>query len=311
MHDGPLVSVIMNCYNSEKYLREAIDTVYAQTYANWEIIFWDNASTDNSAGIAKSYNAKLRYFRGDKTVPLGKARNSALGKASGDLIAFLDCDDLWMPDKLEKQVVAFNDPKVGIAYSDYAIFSDIARGERKRYGRSRMPSGYAFDSLLASYYLGLLTIVLRRTSLDGLSEWFDERFQVCEETDLFIRLAHDWDIAYCSEVLAKYRTHSQNWTNTRPELFWREYEFMISKYEVLYSDELLRNPGLLDSLKRSLVYGNAVTALKEGKNKEARRLALPYVAHHPKFILVFIFSFFSYQCLTGFLKLMNRSLPPV
>ncbi len=67
----PKVSVIMNCFNSEKYLREAIDSVYAQTYKDWEIIFWDNASTDHSKEIAKSYDNKLKYSRGKETVPLG------------------------------------------------------------------------------------------------------------------------------------------------------------------------------------------------------------------------------------------------
>ena len=75
----PLVSVIMNCLNSEKYLREAIDSVYAQSYRNWEIVFWDNASNDSSAEIAWSYrDGRLRYFRGETTVPLGHARNLAL-----------------------------------------------------------------------------------------------------------------------------------------------------------------------------------------------------------------------------------------
>ena len=62
MHDTPFVSVIINCYNSEKFLREAIDSVYSQTYKNWEIIFWDNQSTDESAKIAKSYDEKIIYF---------------------------------------------------------------------------------------------------------------------------------------------------------------------------------------------------------------------------------------------------------
>ena len=113
----PTVSVIMNCFNGEKYLREAIDSVYAQTYKNWEIIFWDNASTDNSAEIAKSYDEKLRYFRGEKTVPLYAARNLALKQAKGKYIAFLDCDDYWLPQKLERQVEIFeSDKKIGLVY---------------------------------------------------------------------------------------------------------------------------------------------------------------------------------------------------
>ena len=110
---SPKVSVVMNCFNSERYLREAIDSVFAQTYSDWEIVFWDNASTDNSARIAKSYGPRLKYYRGDENVSLGEARNYALGKARGEYIAFLDCDDLWAPDKLQKQIPLFNDLKVG------------------------------------------------------------------------------------------------------------------------------------------------------------------------------------------------------
>ena len=118
----PLVSVIMNCYNGEKYLREAIDSVYAQTYKNWEIVFWDNASTDNSAEVAKSYNAKLKYYSGTELFPLYAARNFALDKCSGDAIAFLDCDDVWMPEKLTTQIEAF---KKGycVIYGGYKIIS--------------------------------------------------------------------------------------------------------------------------------------------------------------------------------------------
>ena len=73
----PLVSVIMNCYNGQEYLEEAIDSVFGQTYTNWEVIFWDNASTDESAKIVKRFPSKIRYFRSRNKMPLGKARNKA------------------------------------------------------------------------------------------------------------------------------------------------------------------------------------------------------------------------------------------
>src|SRR3989338_6378909 len=100
----PLVSVIMNCYNGEQYLREAIDSVYAQTYKNWEIIFWYNASTDDTQRIATSYDSRLKYFRADVNTPLGQARNMALKKATGIYIAFLDSDDVHLPCALQRQV---------------------------------------------------------------------------------------------------------------------------------------------------------------------------------------------------------------
>ena len=87
------VSIIMNCFNGEEFLVEAIDSVFNQTYTDWEIIFFDNASTDGSREIAKSYGSKLKYFRINKTVPLGEARNKAITNASGKYLAFLDCDE--------------------------------------------------------------------------------------------------------------------------------------------------------------------------------------------------------------------------
>ena len=98
---SPLVSVIMNCFNGEKYLRQAIDSIYTQSYKNWEIIFWDNASTDSSSLIAKGYDDRLKYFHTQKTTPLGLARNLALVKANGKYVSFLDCDDEYLPEKKE------------------------------------------------------------------------------------------------------------------------------------------------------------------------------------------------------------------
>ena len=97
----PLVSVIMNCYNSDSYLKEAIDSIYAQTYSNWEIIFWDNASTDKSSDIAKSYDNKVKYYKAESTTSLGEARFLAVEKSIGEYLAFLDCDDYWLPEKLK------------------------------------------------------------------------------------------------------------------------------------------------------------------------------------------------------------------
>ena len=119
----PAVSVIMNCLNSARDLRAALDSLMAQTFGNFEVIFWDNGSTDDSPAIAQSYGPKLRYFRGETTVPLGAARNLALMRARGRYLAFLDCDDLWRPRKLETQVALFEaDPRVGLVCTDTEIF---------------------------------------------------------------------------------------------------------------------------------------------------------------------------------------------
>ena len=95
----PTVSILMNCLNGARYLREALDSVTAQTFTDWEVIFWDSNSTDASVAIAKSYGPKIRIFRGP-IVSLGMARNWALANARGTYLAILDCDDVWPPTHL-------------------------------------------------------------------------------------------------------------------------------------------------------------------------------------------------------------------
>ena len=104
----PLVSVIMNCYNGETYLADAVNSILSQTYKNFEVIFWDNQSNDNSAFIYKGFKDKrLKYYYAKKYTSLYQARNLAIKKARGKLIAFLDTDDTWLKDKLSSQIEKF------------------------------------------------------------------------------------------------------------------------------------------------------------------------------------------------------------
>ena len=101
----PLVSIIMNCYNSSLYLKEALDSVLNQTYNNWEIIFWDNQSSDKSAIIFKEYvDSRFKYFYAPTHTNLGEARKLAVQNSKGSWIAFLDCDDYWLLTKLAQHI---------------------------------------------------------------------------------------------------------------------------------------------------------------------------------------------------------------
>ena len=98
MSKQPLVSIIMNCYNGEEFLQEALESVQAQTYKNWELIFWDNQSSDKSSTILKSFNEpRFRYYYAEEHRNLYDSRNLAIQVSKGDFIAFLDSDDSWIP----------------------------------------------------------------------------------------------------------------------------------------------------------------------------------------------------------------------
>ena len=104
LNDGPFFSVIVNCYNGETYLKKALDSIFSQTFGDYEVIFWDNQSTDSSAEIAKSYSdTRLHYLLAPNFTDISVARNLAVMQAQGKWIAFLDCDDVWLHEKLEQQ----------------------------------------------------------------------------------------------------------------------------------------------------------------------------------------------------------------
>jgi glycosyltransferase involved in cell wall biosynthesis len=233
--ENPKVSIIMNCLNAEKYLGQALDSVYAQTFDNWEIIFWDNLSTDKSAEIAKSYSKKVRYFKSTETHSLGKARNLAITKAQGDFIAFLDCDDFWLPSKLEKQMNLFEkDSQVALVFSD-VIFFDGKQDIYQLMRKYKPPQGMVFRELLTRFYIGFLTVIVRKSVMKG-SEWFDERFNNIEDADLFFRIAYSNKLSYVDEPLAKWRIHNSSQTFQKYGLFAAERKLFLEKFADLHPD---------------------------------------------------------------------------
>ncbi len=119
----PLISIIMNCKNGERYLEESLESIINQSYQNWELIFVDNASNDNSKKIFFNLNDhRFKYFYLKNEVNLGTARQEALKNCSGDFISFLDTDDIWFNEKLEKQIHYFKNPKIGMVISNTIFF---------------------------------------------------------------------------------------------------------------------------------------------------------------------------------------------
>lgn len=208
----PAVSVIMNCFNSARYLRDAIESVYAQTFSDWEIVFWDNASTDGSARIARAFDGKIRYFRGQATVPLGQARNMALAQARGTLIAFLDCDDVWLPTKLAAQAPLFDaDPRVGLVYCNADYIDALGRSRNGTFFDRFAPRAgdVFFDLLTGPNFIPCVTAVLRR-DVCMQAGGFRAELTNGEEYELFLRVARDYAVRYVDASLAKYRQHAGN-----------------------------------------------------------------------------------------------------
>lgn len=290
----------MNCLNGAEYLRASIESVYAQTFKDWEIVFWDNASTDRSSDIALGFDRRLRFFRSPETVPLGRARNMAMKEARGELIAFLDCDDLWLPEKLEKQVPLFDkNPGTGFVFSDTFFFNH--RGEERRlYSGSRPPRGKVFVKLLTDYFLSMETVVIRRRALDGLSEWFDERFEVNEEADLFIRIAYGWEADCVDEPLAKWRVHAGSLTWKKKERFAVESQMMLDKYVGLFPGLEKDSAGEVESMRRRIMKQRFMNAWERG-DPGGRAMLKPLFGKDPKALALYMASFLPYRAAEPFI----------
>lgn len=287
----PKISVIMNCFNSEKYLREAIDSVYAQTFKDWEIVFWDNASTDKSAEIAKSYDSKLRYFRGEKNVPLGHARNFAIEKAQGEFIAILDCDDLWMPEKLEQQLPLCNNPEVGLVYSDVIQFNNRGYAMPK-FGKDNPPQGKVFEAILFNNFICMSTAMIRTDVIKKHDNWFDTEFTAVEDTDLFIRISRDWDFAYAPYALSKYRMHENSLSYSAPLKFRKEEELMLEKFNKIFPEFKDRYEARYRAqIKRDY----AVVEWRQGNNSGARKIIKPLILQKKNYLLTYMAMFFPYK----------------
>jgi len=293
----PLVSVIMNCYNSETYLKEAIESVYSQTYTNWEIIFLDNASTDNSAAIAKKFGEKIKYFRNDKTVSLGKARNSALSQAKGELIGFLDCDDLWFPSKLEKQVKTFIDnPRTGLVFSDVVNVFQKDKFYYRQFSmlKSLPPRGNIFGYLLLKYGVSFPTVLLRADVLKTQDQWFDESFQHSTDYDLFLRISYKWDCDYVNEPLAIYRIHQSIGQSLFGKYEGEERLRTIQKLCSLFPEIRSKYAGIIRDCSRNIAVIKARSLWKRNMLLQARKELLPY-AWHPKIIMILISTILPYE----------------
>ena len=234
-NNKPLVSVIMNCYNSDTYLGEAINSVISQTYKNWEIIFWDNQSTDKSAEIVKSYDdERIKYFYAPSFTSLYEARNYAIEKANGEYIAFLDCDDKWYNNKLKEQLKVLENSEYNLCYSN---FYNLYENKLKKAFSSLQPSGNIFKYQIANYSIGILTVMLRKSAWDNMKEKFDKNFTYPGDLDFFIRFLHKNQAIYRDECLCEYRADNPNSiSNTKRESNLNELKKALDKIDILFKN---------------------------------------------------------------------------
>ena len=221
--ENPTVSVMMNCLNADSFLKNAIDSVYSQSFDDWEIIFWDNASTDNSLKIAQSYDHKTRIFSSEETVNLGKARSEAVLKAKGKYLAFLDCDDVWLDKHLETLIKELNqDQNIGLVYGRSKIIS----GDDSEIGfypdlEAELPSGNVFEDLCKQNFIPFVSAIADKKKYFEAGG-FPSDFKHSTDYYLFVNLSLFCKVKALDSIQSCYRIHETNLTNTSKSLAAKE-----------------------------------------------------------------------------------------
>jgi glycosyltransferase involved in cell wall biosynthesis len=209
----PLVSIVTPVYNAAQYLAAMLESVQAQTWNSYEHLIVDDCSTDNSREIVRHYQREDSRIKLLSQVTNGgpaRARNLGIGEASGNFIAFLDADDIWMPEKLERQMAVFrNYPKIGLVGTSRSVIDTHGDylDEKKEKNKSCWGKIDVAEYLLDRIPLVTSSVMVRKKCLEKCGV-FNEDYPPCEDFDLWLRIVQQYEVGVLEDVLVSYRSHS-------------------------------------------------------------------------------------------------------
>jgi glycosyltransferase involved in cell wall biosynthesis len=242
---GPLVSVVVPTYNAAHFLPEALDSVLTQSYRRFEVIVIDDGSTDNTAEVLVPYLDKVQFMAEENFGGPARPRNLGVQRSRGELIAFLDSDDVMMPSALEDAVAIFQAaPEISVVWTDFRAIDQEGRITQQSvladYRDFRLQlhpgpfpdvgiiSGQAmFRELIRGVFMGISSVVVRKAALLGVGP-FDESLKNSDDREMWLRLARQgFRFAFRDKVQFSYRKHRQSVTRKG----WKRYPSVIKGLE--------------------------------------------------------------------------------
>jgi glycosyltransferase involved in cell wall biosynthesis len=240
-----LVSVIIPVYNSEEYIAEAVESVLGQSYGNFEIVIIDDGSTDNTLSILEPYRVAphFRIIRQANAGP-SSARNQGIRYSQGKYCAFLDADDIMMPERLKLQVDAMEEQKdIGLVYTDLMTFNKEGIIHRTKKAFTNPYSGNVLDKLLVENFITTSTVMVRKSCFDEVP-LFDESISHSEDYKMWLNIAERFKLGYVDLPLVKYRYHANSLSCDRVVIgkssyrvvqeFWEQHEYYRREHKILY-----------------------------------------------------------------------------
>lgn len=264
------VSVVVPCYNYARFVGEAIESALGQTVKPLEVIVVDNGSTDNTLEVLRAFGDRIRVVAQENRGQSG-ARNAGFEVARGELLALLDADDVWLPQKLEKQLPYFSRPGVGLVYGGFILADGTLKPLSTRIPKLRGRILKEFATGPGAVITGgESTAVIRKECIEKLGA-FDTELSISAGWDMYRRIASSYEIELVPEPLMIYRQHGNN-ASMRADIYEHDVELKLKK---MFEDPASRE---VHSLKRSC-YGRAYLAIS-GTYLHAgqHRLALKYLA---------------------------------
>ena len=262
---NPLVTVIIPTYNRGWVLKEAIDSVLSQDFEDFELIVVDDGSTDNTQDILDGYDRDIMVLRQDNR-GVSAARNAGIASASGQFIAFLDSDDLWLPGKLSSHVDFFNlNPEALICQTEELWIRNGKRVNPKN--RHKKFSGMIFKHSLPLCIVSPSAVMLKK-NLFTKTGMFDEKLPACEDYDLWLRISCKYPIYLIDTPLIIKRGGHEDQLSRRPVLD----KYRIEALKNIIKSGLLSKDQHIDAVKilkqKCEIYAKG--CLKRGRNDESR-----------------------------------------
>jgi glycosyltransferase involved in cell wall biosynthesis len=309
------ITALIPTYNCERYIRDAVDSVLAQTYPVHEVIVVDDGSTDNTKEALDGYANRIRYIRQANAGPPA-ARNTGIARATGDLIALLDSDDLWVARKIELQMDYLQqNPGCGLVYTDMKTFDDTGVIEESvKVSRNlSLPSGRIFPQVFAETLFQTSAVLIRKSCIDAVGG-FDTGLRMGDDYEFFMRIARHYECGYVDEPLVLYRQHPTQGTRTWGKQLQRgvPWEFLVLKRIVDRYPEVVGELGKAAVQQRlsKPYFALAYACLAEGDHKNARRLLRGALHHWPGnfgYLRYYLMSFLTPKILARFKTLYEKN----
>jgi glycosyltransferase involved in cell wall biosynthesis len=254
------VSITIASYNNSKFLPEVLESIFNQTYNDFEIIVVDDASTDNTQEVAKQFNGKIIYERLPENRGSPVAWNKAISLARGEYIVLAAADDVWLPERLAEQVKILDSQKhIGLVYGK-CITTDENGIPLREPSNRKYPSGKVFlDLFLNDNFMPASTVIFRKDLLVK-SGMLDEALRLCQDYDFYMRLSRYTEVAFINKPIVKYRKHPGSVTTGKRHNAFAFQRKAIYKIWTMFKDD--KESGLTYEIYRKRLVKQC---LKEGR----------------------------------------------